>query len=269
MTVKIANLACLAAGALVLTAALPRPAATEEQTPKSAPSFVEHFDRLDRKKWFVSDGWRNGDYIGCTWSKNAIRIKDGLLSLQLRPKGEKSSEFICGEIQTNKAYGYGFYEVRMKSAAGSGLNSAFFTFIGPVHKQPHDEIDFELLGKPAPQRVQMNYYVNGKGGNENFGSLTFDPTTDFHTYAFEWTATGIRWFVDGKEVHAVGADRPLPSHSSKIYINLWNGTSKLNNWLGRFDPDEGGKEFQVDWVAFTAPGDSCQFPESIVCTLKR
>ena len=60
--------------------------------------------------------------------------------------------------------------MRMKAAAGSGLNTGFFTYIGPVHKQPHDEIDFEVLGK-NPSKVQINQYVDGKSVGERSSSM--------------------------------------------------------------------------------------------------
>jgi hypothetical protein len=45
----------------------------------------------------------------------------------------------------NAVYGYGTYEVRMRTGRGSGLNAAFFTYIGPVHDRAHHEIDIEVL----------------------------------------------------------------------------------------------------------------------------
>ena len=32
----------------------------------------------------------------------------------------KDRDYVCGEIQTNKRFGYGTYEARMKAAAGPG-----------------------------------------------------------------------------------------------------------------------------------------------------
>src|SRR3546814_5746693 len=58
---------------------------------------------------------------------------------------------------------------------------------------PHDEIDFEFLGK-SPRQVQVNYYTAGKGGHETMIDLGFDASEDFHTYAFEWRPDSIRWF---------------------------------------------------------------------------
>src|SRR3546814_5031761 len=81
---------------------------------------------------------------------------------------------------------------------------------------PHDEIDFEFLGK-SPRQVQVNYYTARKGGHETMIDLGFDASEDFHTYAFEWRPDSIRWFVDGRQVHEETGQRgPLPSTPGKI-----------------------------------------------------
>ncbi len=229
-------------------------------------TFQDQFDRLDLARWYVSDGWSNGAYQNCTWSKDAVSITNSKLVLTLRPSPTKGGAFICGEVQTNKRLGYGVYEARMKSAAGSGLDSAFFTYIGPTMNAPHDEIDFEFLGK-SPRAVQLNYWVSGTGGHEKIVPFVYDASMEFHDYAFEWTKTGIRWFVDRKEVRAAGG-QPLPSNPSKLFFNLWAGGPGTEQWLGAFAYEGQPKTLEVDWVAFTAAGDKCQFAQSLVCTLK-
>ncbi len=110
-------------------------------------SFVENFDKFSASRWYVSDGWANGDHQNCTWSKKQVSVKDGRLKLGFVKEKSKERDYVCGEVQTNQRFGYGTFEARMKAVAGSGLNTGFFSYIGPVHKQPHDEIDFEVLGK--------------------------------------------------------------------------------------------------------------------------
>eukprot|EP01035_Chromulina_nebulosa_P047638 gene47638-64597_t len=75
----------------------------------------------------------------------AKEVSGGTLKLGFAAGESKGRKYVCGEVQTNQRFGYGAFEVRMKAVAGSGLNTGFFSYIGPVHKQPHDEIDFEVL----------------------------------------------------------------------------------------------------------------------------
>ena len=85
-----------------------------------------------------------------------------------------------GELRTIDAYRYGRYEVRMKSAAGDGVVSSFFTYrdywaeglTGPQH---WNEIDWEWLGnhsikwngnnplgKPSPSGIYFFLISNSK-----------------------------------------------------------------------------------------------------------
>jgi endo-1,3-1,4-beta-glycanase ExoK len=232
--------------------------------PATGKSFVENFDRLDAGRWYVSDGWANGDHQNCTWSKGQVGVEGGMLSLGFASQKTKDRDHVCGEVQTNQRFGHGTFEVRMKAAAGSGLNTGFFTYIGPVHKQPHDEIDFEVLGKD-PATVQINRFVDGKSlGPAKLVEVTGGADKDFHDYAFVWRKDSIAWYVDGKLVGEVTDPDRLPTHPAKIYLSLW-GSDTLQSWMGAFADPGQPVTAQVERVAFTAEGDKCQFPESVVC----
>lgn len=249
----------------VVAAAAIAPAHAEQAAGKS---FVEKFDKLDKSRWYISDGWSNGDHQNCTWSAKQVSVSDGTLKLGFDKRTYKDRDHVCGEVQTNARFGYGAFEVRMKAAAGSGLNTGFFSFIGPVHKQPHDEIDFEVLGKD-PSKVQVNQYVNAKSvGSAKLVDVPGGADKDFHDYAFVWEQDRIAWYVDGKLVDEATDPAKLPSHAGKIYLSVW-GSDTLKSWMGAFAEPDGPIAAEFERVAYTAPGDACQFPESIVCTLKQ
>jgi endo-1,3-1,4-beta-glycanase ExoK len=232
-----------------------------QEAPASKTAFRDEFDALDRKVWLTSDGWTNGPHQNCDWSKRAVNVADGILRLSFLPKEWGMATHLCGEIQTKAIYHHGTYEARIRTAKGSGLNAAFFTYIGPVHKAPHDEIDFEVLTRDTG-RVSLNTYVNGEP--QNGTTVPVNPPTDqgFHTYAFKWQPDSIRWFVDGKEVHR--ATDNLPVTPQKIFFSHW-GTEQLVDWMGPFKTPVGPVIMEVDWVAFTPLGTKCQFPESVLC----
>jgi endo-1,3-1,4-beta-glycanase ExoK len=227
-------------------------------------SFLETFDRFDRSFWYVSDGWNNGAHQNCTWSSKQINTENGALNLGFAEGQSKDRKYLCGEVQTRARYGYGTYEVRMKAATGPGLNSAFFTYIGPTDKKPWDEIDFEVLGKNTNQ-VQVNQYIGGKGGNEKLVPVAGGADKDFNDYAFVWEQDRLRYFLNGKLVHEVTDASKIPTHGQKIFLSLW-GTDTLKSWMGTFSYD-GPASMTIDRVSFTAPGDACQFPESVACNL--
>ncbi len=247
----------LSAAALLAALAAAGPLAAEE-----GGSFVEEFDRLDTARWYVSDGWNNGAHQNCTWSKDAVRVEGGrlLLTFDAKPAGDR--RYACGEVQTRQRYGYGTYEARMKSATGQGLNSAFFTYIGPTDKKPHDEIDFEVLGKDT-SRVQLNQYIAGKGGNEKLAAVPGGADGGFNDYAFVWQKERLRYYVNGALVHEVTDPAKLPANTQKIFLSLW-GTDTLTDWMGRF-AFAGPARMEVERIAFTAEGEPCQFDGSLAC----
>jgi endo-1,3-1,4-beta-glycanase ExoK len=255
-------LVLLAVGAF---AALELTGRTHAEESRSSGSFVENFDKLDGSRWFVSDGWVAGDHQNCTWSKRQVKVIDGVLKLGLEKGQTGDRAYACGEIQTRKRFSYGTYEVRMKAAVGSGLDQGFFTYIGPTDKRPHDEIDFEVLGKD-PSRVQLNYYVAGKGGHEKLVAVPGGAEAGFTDYAFIWEKDRIRWYINGELVRTAEDPAGLPSNDSKIFLSLW-GSDTLSSWLGTFVEPDQPIALEVDRMAFTALGDACQFPESVACSL--
>lgn len=253
-------------GAFVLVALgglIAAPAPSRAQDIQSAPSFVDDFSKFDRSRWYIADGWSNGAHQNCIWSKNLVKLADGVLTLGFEKRKLKDRDFACAEIQTKQRFGYGTYEARMKTDTGSGLNAAFFSYIGPSDKQPWDEIDFEILTKDT-SKVQVNAYIAGKGKNEKLVDVEGGTDKAFNDYAFVWEKDRLRWYVNGKLVHTITDPAKLPSHAQKIFFSLW-GSDTMKGWMGPFS-DPGRKlTMQVDRVAFTALGQPCQFPESLAC----
>lgn len=236
-------------------------ATTQAAVEQGGPSFFDPFDRLDTGRWMVSDGWLNGDHQGCTWSRDNVSISRGVLQMTLGKAKDKSRPYRCAEIKTNGHLGYGTYEARMRTAAGSGMNTALFTYIGGGH----DEVDFEFLGKD-PTSVQLNWFKNGVGGHETFPKLGFDASAGFNDYAFVWEPNRTRWYINGKLVReAKGTD--LPTRPGSMFLTLWNGTTVVDGWLGPMDASRTPVAADVDWAGFTRAGERCRFPQSVTCTL--
>ena len=240
----------------------------KELTTVSAP-FEERFaTRLDRKLWYVSDGWRNGAHQNCTWSQRAISVLPGSgLKLHYLPPSAATPEPLCGEIQSRQWFLHGTFEARIRAdQGGSGLNAAFFTFTGPVHDQPHDEIDFEILRR-EPGLVWLNRYVAGNdfGAGEEYRYAPAAPADlpeGFHDYAFTWEPGRLRWYVDGTLAREV--TRGVPDHPMKVYFSLW-GSDSFPGWMGRFEMPAQGVAMTVTRFRYTPPGQGCSFDGSILC----
>ncbi|MCB9988454.1 MAG: family 16 glycosylhydrolase [Rhodospirillales bacterium] len=239
---------------LVLCGASVSPAQAED-----IPFFAT-YPHIDQSRWYLSHGWTNGGHHSCEWRAEALKGEDGHLRMWLSDhQGATLREYGCAEIQTRKMFGYGRYEARMRTAAGSGLNTAFFTFTGPPHGNPvHDEIDFEFLGK-EPGKVEVNYHRKGKNMGPFTVTLGFDASADFHDYAFEWMPDKIRWYADGRQIFETPDGADIPDNPGRLYFSLWSGTKKASDWLGRFHY-KGPVNADVAWVKFT-PMDALEAAE--------
>ncbi len=248
---------------IVVCAALSAPLPAFAQDLPAGASFFDDFETLDESIWGISDGWVNGDWQNCMWSGENVSVKDGMLELGFSTRPNDKRKYTCGEIQSRHIYGYGTYEARFRTSTGSGLNAAFFTYIGPHHGKPHDEIDFEVLTRDTTA-VSLNTYVGSAPKNGKRVPLPQPADGGFITYSFVWEPDGIRWYVDGEMMHETPPNAELPTNDQKIYASFW-GSDSFPNWMGRFVEPDTDLVMDVDWIAFTALGEDCQFPDSIVC----
>ena len=235
-------------------------------------SFHDGFERLDNDRWYLSDGWSNGAHQNCEWRAGNAVAGDGTLRLVYGPNAADANTdraFACAEVQTKERFGFGTYEARLRAVGRSGYNSAFFSYIGPTDGVPHDEIDFEVLGRDAA-RVQLNRYVDGKGGHEQMVPVPGGADAEFHDYAYVWEPGRLRWYVDGTLVGEATDAATIPASPMKIFASLWAGETSPD-WLGRFDGplvEDDRPTMEIDWIAYTAPGEACLFPDSITCAAR-
>ena len=254
---------------LLLVAGTPALAQNSPDGNPDAVGFFEDFAAgLDKGRWYVSDGWTNGDWQDCHWSGSAVQVRGGLLTLFHIPAPEGAARPPrCGEVQTRGFFQYGTFEARIRTPRQSGLNAAVFTYAGPVHGgAPHHEIDIEILTRD-PGRMTVNTYVEGKPHNGGVAAAPVPFDDGFHTVAFRWEPEGITWFMDGKEVHRTKAGTPLPNDPQKLYTSFWS-TTTLTDWMGEQTAREGPLGYEIDWVAYTPLDKSCLFEASVTCEIR-
>jgi len=208
--------------------------------------------------WHRSTHAATSNFLATDWTEDhAIFDADGL-SLKIEHAPDRPGYFLGGEIQTSQTYGYGRYEVLMRPAKASGTVSSFFTYTGPYHGNPHDEVDIEFLGADTT-KIYLNYFKGGKVGEDMTFDLPFDAADALHLYAFEWHRDGITWFVDGQPVHQTREGDPLiPKTPGSIIVNLWTGKRKLYNWHGRPDFQQTEAEYAcISFQPLGSKGRSC------------
>jgi endo-1,3-1,4-beta-glycanase ExoK len=83
-------------------------------------------------------------------------------------------------------------------------------------------------------------YANGEQTHTETMNLPFDPTEDFHDYAFFYDENSIRFYVDGEPMQEF--EGGLPEKRMKLYVNTWFPT-----WLDCEEPDSDRYAY-VDWI---------------------
>lgn len=207
---------------------------TTEGAVVQSGSLWEPMDTFNTGVWSKGN-WSNGGMFNCGWLPDHISFSGGAMTIKLDNVSSSGKPYSSGEYRSNNTFNYGVFETNMKSAAGNGLVSSFFTYTG----SPWDEIDVEILGKNTRQ-VSFNYFVSGVGNHTKVVDLGFDSAASFHKYKIEWGNGYINWYVDGVwkwGVNNTGLNAPygaaMPSHPMQIMMNLWPGTG-VDSWLNPF-----------------------------------
>lgn len=188
---------------------------------------------LDTAKWGYQTGikdiygssvgpdyWGNGELQ--YYTEDAVSVADGSLKITATKQQQGDRPYTSGRILTRDkaSFTYGYFEARMKTPTGSGMWPAFWML--PQPSSPANS-ENEYGGWPANGEIDI---MEAKGRLENkvdttlhFGKAwnahdyvtketTLSSNTDeWHTYAVDWTADEISWFVDGQKVLTVTKDR--------------------------------------------------------------
>ena len=171
---------------------------------------------LDPNTWFFETG--DGSQYGIPgWGNNELeyylpdnaQIVDGKLTITARKESIGAFNYTSARINTRDRFAvrFGRIEASMRLPGGQGIWPAFW-MLGQ---------DSPYGNWPASGEIDIMEAVNlgGAGGNTVLGTIHYgtsfpsdyvfsgesylvpsDATAEFHTYAVEWDATEIRWYVD-------------------------------------------------------------------------
>jgi beta-glucanase (GH16 family) len=171
-------------------------------------------NQLDYSKWGIevnAFGGGNSELQLYTDRKENVRVVGGHLIIEARKDQANIAgtgrEYSSGRLRTKHRgdWKYGRIEVRAKLPRGQGLWPAIWML--PTDEKyggwaASGEIDImELVGHQPDQVLGTLHYGDKWPHNKHTGS-SFDLPNgtfadDFHTFAVEWEAGRIRWFVDG------------------------------------------------------------------------
>ena len=206
--------------------AAPRPTTTiaaPEPVPIAPPEGMELVwndefdgDGIDPTNWTYDIGgwgWGNGEAQYYTDRPKNARTENGLLVIELHQEQFEDSYYTSARLKTQelREFQYGWIEGRIKVPKGAGTWPAFWMLGSgfqedapdPANQWPHvGEIDImEYVGR-EPDLVLGTVHgpgYAGAGGKTKWNRQDFEIGDDFHTFAIDWDAEGIRWYFDGEQ----------------------------------------------------------------------
>jgi hypothetical protein len=141
-----------------------------------------------------------------------------------------------GEIESTDRYGPGFYAARIKVPDAPSSITGFFLYEPPDLER---EIDIEIYNDPSG-KILFTTYADGEQTHTETLDLPFDPTEEFHEYAFFYDEESVIFYVDDEPMQEF--DGGLPNERMKLHVNSW-----FPDWLSG---EEYGSDHYVfvDWI---------------------
>ena len=204
------------------------------QTPANDPhwqlKWEDQFNSFDENRWargnYVVHGSKNVMYL-----KDQVYVSNGNLVIAVSknpiecPTNPLFSPYICDSCTPGKTYNYrsgwvqtfaeystqfGYIEARFKCSWRKGLQYAFWTFSHAPTNSNSAEIDIiETTGKfktssefttclhTCYKDTDPKCIKPDLARDHAFSNFSF---SDYHTYAIEWDANRIVWYLDGKAI---------------------------------------------------------------------
>lgn len=196
---------------------------------------------------------------GRPWTLAIVLVLHAAVLLTLPGPEAAAKPFRGAEYRTRQAFTYGRFEVRMKSAAVSGMLASFFTYAEISSIAEWNEIDIEIMGRYSNE-AQFNTITPGQVDHVQRQVVRFNPHEGFHDYFIEWTPDYVAWGIDGYEVHRQTGDHiKTLTRAQKLMMNIWQPI--YVDWAGSFNPGDLPVYAYYDWVRYSSytPGTGDNF----------
>lgn len=169
-----------------------------------------------------------------------VYLEKGLLKIRSRKRNYGSMEYTSGRLDTKNKFApvYGRFEIRAKLPVGKGIWPAYWLYpqnrdwqmeytmleavadgkesLIPEERPWYSEIDImEFLGhQPNVLYGTLHYYSFDGLKKTSSGTWTgpVDYSRDFHIYTLDWQADSLKWYIDGKRIHATASGVPHTPH---------------------------------------------------------
>jgi len=153
-------------------------------------------------------------------------------------------------MSSNTWKGAGTHSMGIKAAPGAGVATTFYLsnnggMYDKMKRHPWVELDFEIMGHMAgpSSKIWTNMFTGVAVEHNQWITVPFDVSQDYHTYSFEVTDNSIAWVVDGvtyrKEDIASFPDvqQAVRSRAFQEFASVWGKSSR--------EPGEGIPAFRA------------------------
>ncbi|AWI27312.1 family 16 glycosylhydrolase [Flavobacterium pallidum] len=217
--------------------------------------FEDNFDvngAPDASKWSYdlgAGGWGNNEVQSYTNSADNVIVADGNLKITAKKEG---SNYTSARLKSENKFEfkYGKIEFRAKLPIGGGTWPALWA-LGQNYATNSwpacGEIDvMEHVGNNQNVIHGTLHYPGASGGNANTNSTNVpNVSTEFHVYSVIWSATSIKFYVDGNVYHSYANVAGSPFNADFFLImNVAMG----GNFGGTIDPAFTQSTMEVDYV---------------------
>ena len=160
--------------------------------------------------------WGNGELQYYTEGDN-IKVSGGSLQIVAKREQRGDRPYTSSRIVTrDKAnWTFGYIEARMKTPAKEGMWPAFW-MLPQTQNNPYGgwaangEIDIMEAKGRLNNKVNTTIHYGGSWPNNQYATYEYtmsSSTESWHTYAVDWRAGYIAWYVDGTEVYRLTNDK--------------------------------------------------------------
>ena len=199
-------------------------------------------------------GWYNNEQQFYTDSRSNSIVEDGVLKITAIKEQFEGKEYTSARMTTQRLFEflYGKVEIRAKLPQGLGTWPALW-FLGAnidsVGWPSCGEMDLMEHGNGDPGMVSSAVHQANENGDAYYTSgeqLIANEATEFHLYTMEWTATAVKFFVDGTQHHemVISGDSPF-NRFFFIIINVAMGGDFTGNSI---DPDFVSSSMDIDYI---------------------
>ncbi len=211
----------------------------------------------DAAKWGYdigtgSGGWGNNELQYYTnRSTNAI-VSNGTLKIIAQKENFGGSSYTSARLLSKGKFStkYGKIEARAKLPAGGGTWPAIWMLgdnIGTVGWPACGEIDIMEHKGNDPNKIYGTVHHPGhSGGNADGGTKVIsNATSEFHIYTVEWSASSIKFLVDGIAYYTFANNSSLPFNQNFfLLLNVAMG----GTFGGSVNPTFSSAAMEIDYV---------------------